>query len=134
MLRGGDVILAKVQFADSFEVKTRPGVVLFEEFNNVVAAGVTSNLNMKGIPLTRKEGAMKDSIIKLNYIFTVSNAMISKTLFRLSAEKRKIIFKELVKKLNKLNESEASSTAVASENSLAKDWNSKEDEDTFKNI
>ena len=134
MLRGGDVILAKVQFADSFEVKTRPGVVLFEEFNNVVAAGVTSNLNMKGIPLTRKEGAMKDSIIKLNYIFTVSNAMISKTLFRLSAEKRKIIFKELVKKLNKLNEGETSSTAVASENSLAKDWNSKEDEDTFKNI
>ena len=134
MPKSGDVILARVQFTDSFEVKTRPAVVLFEELGNVVAAGVTSNLNMKGIPLKRKEGAMKDSIIKLNYIFTVSNVMISKTLFHLSAEKKKIIFKELVKKLNELDEGKANSTAVASEKSLAKDWNSKEDEDSFKNI
>ena len=103
MPKSGDVILAKVQFTDTFEEKTRPAVVLFEELGNVVVAGVTSNLSMKGIPLRKKEGAMKDSVIKLNYIFTVSNAMISKILFHLSTEKKKAIFKELVKKLNELD-------------------------------
>ena len=65
MLKSGDVILAKVQFTDTFEVKIRPAVVLFEEFDNVVVAGITSNLKMEGIPLTKKEGAVKDSVIKL---------------------------------------------------------------------
>ncbi|MGB9577310.1 MAG: type II toxin-antitoxin system PemK/MazF family toxin [Candidatus Micrarchaeia archaeon] len=102
MLRPGDVVLAKVQFTDTFEVKTRPAVVLFEEFDNVVVAGVTSNLEMKGIPLTRKEGAVKDSVIKLNYIFTVSKAMISKTLFHLSPEKKKKVYSELVNRLKNL--------------------------------
>ncbi len=103
MLKAGDVILAKVQFTDTFEVKTRPAVVLFEEFDNVVIAGITSNLEMKGIPLTRKEGAIKDSIIKLNYIFTISKAMVEKNLFHLSQEKKKKIFEELTKRLSELN-------------------------------
>ena len=30
----GDVVLANVQFTDTFEIKKRPCVVLFEEFNN----------------------------------------------------------------------------------------------------
>jgi len=38
-----------VQFTDSFEIKKRPAVVLFEELTNVVVAGITSNKNMKGI-------------------------------------------------------------------------------------
>ncbi len=103
MLKAGDVILAKVQFTDTFEVKTRPAVVLFEEFDNVVIAGITSNLEMKGIPLTRKEGAIKESIIKLNYIFTISKAMVEKNLFHLSQEKKKKIFEELTKRLSELN-------------------------------
>lgn len=132
MPKRGDVVLAKVQFTDTFEAKTRPAVVLFEELGNVVVAGVTSNLSMKGIPLTKKEGAMKDSVIKLNYIFTVSNALISKVLFPLSKEKKEIIFREFVKKLSELDAGKAN--AIASEKSLAKDWNSKEDEGAFKNI
>ena len=68
MLKAGDVVLAQVQFTDTFETKVRPVLVLFEEFNNVVLAGITSNLEMKGIFLTKKEGAIKDSVIKLNYI------------------------------------------------------------------
>jgi len=40
----GEVILAEIQFTDTFEVKTRPAVVLFEEYDNVVVAGVTSSL------------------------------------------------------------------------------------------
>jgi mRNA interferase MazF len=77
-------------------------VVLFEELGNVVVAGITSNLKMKGIPLTKKEGAVKDSIIKLNYIFTISNEMASQVLFHLSTEKKKLIFDELEKRLGQL--------------------------------
>lgn len=95
----GEVVLAEIQFTDTFEVKKRPAVVLFEEYGNVVVAGVTSNLEMRGIPLTKKEGAVRDSIIKLNYIFTVSEKMVEKSLFRLSAEKRQLLVSELIKKL-----------------------------------
>ena len=99
MPKFGDVILAEIQFVDTFEVKNRPALVLFEEYGNVVVAGITSNLEMKGIPLTKREGAAKDSIIKLNYIFTISEKMIGKSLFSISAEKKKIIVSEFIKKL-----------------------------------
>lgn len=102
MLKAGDIILAKVQFTDTFEIKTRPALVLFEEFDNVIVAGITSNLSMRGIPLTKKEGAVTDSVIKLNYIFTISKAMVSKVLFHLNSKKKNIIYKELVNRLNKL--------------------------------
>jgi len=102
MLKAGDVVLTKVQFTDTFEIKKRPALVLFEEYDNIVLAGVTSNLEMKGIPLTKKEGAIKDSVIKLNYIFTVSRMMVEKTLFSLTKEKKKAVFDELVKKLGEL--------------------------------
>jgi mRNA interferase MazF len=57
----GDVILATVQFTDTNEVKIRPAVVLFEEHDNIGVAGITSNLKMKGIPLNKTEGAIKDT-------------------------------------------------------------------------
>ena len=102
MLKPGDVILSSVQFTDSNEVKVRPAVVLFEESGNVVIAGITSNIKMKGIPLTKSEGAIKDSVIKLNYIFTISNEMAYKVLFHLSKEKKQLIFDELTKRLGEL--------------------------------
>jgi hypothetical protein len=102
MLKAGDIILAKIQFTDTFEIKTRPALVLFEEMDNVVVAGITSNTKMKGIPLTKKEGAIKESVIKINYIFTISSAMVSKTLFQLNKEKKKMVFNELTKKLKEL--------------------------------
>jgi mRNA interferase MazF len=105
MLRAGDVILVSVQFTDSAEVNTRPAVVLFGERGNVVIAGITSNLKMKGIPLTKSEGAIKDSLIKLNYIFTVSAEMASKVIFHLSREKKHLMFDELNKRLGGLNTS-----------------------------
>ena len=98
----GDVILASVQFTETDEIKIRPAVVLFEEIGNVVIAGVTSNLKMKGIPLSKSEGAVKDSVIKLNYIFTISNEMANKVLFQLSKEKKQLIFSKLGKKLSGL--------------------------------
>ncbi len=102
MPNAGEVVLAKIQFTDTFEIKKRPALVLFEEFDNVVVAGITSNLEMKGISLTKKEGAIKDSIIKLNYIFTVSKVMIEKALFSLSKEKKKQVFDGLIEKLKDL--------------------------------
>lgn len=99
MHKTGDVILAHIQFTDTFEVKVRPAVVLFEEYGNIVVAGITSNLRMEGIPLTKKEGAFKDSIIKINYIFTISERMVKKYLFSLSADKKKSLVNELIKRL-----------------------------------
>ncbi len=95
----GDVVLAEVQFVDTFEIKKRPALVLFEEYGNVVVAGITSNMEMKGIPIPKKEGAVKDSVIKLNYIFTISEKMIKKALFSISAEKKKLVISELIKKM-----------------------------------
>ena len=79
--------------------KSGQRLFLFEELGNVVVAGITSNLKMKGIPLTKSEGAIKDSVIKLNYIFTISNEMANKVLFQLSKEKKQLIFDALNKKL-----------------------------------
>jgi mRNA interferase MazF len=95
----GEVILAEVQFTDTFEVKKRPAVVLFEEYGNIVVAGVTSNTKMEGLPLSVKEGAVKESVIKLNYIFTISEKMVEKVLFSLAEEKKKLLVSELTKKL-----------------------------------
>jgi len=102
MSKPGDVILVTVQFTDTNEVKTRPAIVLFEEHGNTIVAGITSNLKMKGIPLNKSEGAIKDSVIKLNYIFTVSTNMTTKTLFHLSTEKKQLIHTELTKRFSNL--------------------------------
>jgi mRNA interferase MazF len=102
MSKAGDVILAQIQFTDTFEIKKRPAVVLFEEFGNIIVAGVTSNLEMEGITLSKKEGAIKESIIKLNYIFTISPKMIAKTLFPLSKEKKDLLYQELIIRLRSL--------------------------------
>lgn len=104
MPNSGTVVLTKVQFTDTFEVKTRPAVVLFEEFDNIVVAGITSNQNMQGIPLTKKEGAVKECVIKINYIFTISKRMIEKELFSLTKEKKKLVYDALMKQLQRLSE------------------------------
>ena len=98
----GDVVLAKVQFTDTFEIKKRPALILFEEFDNIVVAGITSNPFMEGIILTKKEGVIKKSVIKLNYIFTISKMMIEKKLFSLSKQKKRNVFDNLVDKLKDL--------------------------------
>lgn len=102
MLNSGDVILTRIQFTDSFEIKVRPALILFEEFDNFVVAGITSNKSMYGISLTKEEGAIKDSVIKLNYIFTISKSLITKKLFSLSKEKKNIVFNKLVEKIQPL--------------------------------
>ncbi|MDR2719902.1 MAG: type II toxin-antitoxin system PemK/MazF family toxin [Nitrososphaerota archaeon] len=105
MFKPGDIILTAAQFTDTDEIKIRPAVVLFEEHGNIIVAGITSNLKMRGIPLSTDEGAIKNSVIKLNYIFTIANEMVTKILFHLSKEKKQVIFDELNKRLNKLQQS-----------------------------
>lgn len=99
MYKFGEIVLAEVQYTDTFETKNRPALILFEEFGNIVVAGITSNLEMKGISITKKEGLPKDSVIKLNYIFTISEKMIIKRLSKISQEKMKIVREELFSKL-----------------------------------
>lgn len=99
MLNFGDIIIAEVQYTDTFEIKTRPALVLFEEYGNVIVIGITTNPNMEGIPLTKKEGAIKNSIIKLNYIFTISEKMVEKILFLISEEKKKMVKAELIRRI-----------------------------------
>lgn len=57
-------------------------------------------MQMKGITISTKEGAAQDSIIKLNYIFTIANEAIIKTVFHLSANEKKLVFEELSKRLD----------------------------------
>ena len=102
MHRPGEVIIARVRFADDQGSKIRPALVLFEELGNVVIAGVTTNLRMKGVPISKSEGAAQDSIIKLNYIFTITNDVVLKTVFHLSSEKKRMVLNELTEKLDGL--------------------------------
>jgi len=102
-MHSGDVVLARVQYTDTFEIKKRPALVLFEEYGNVVVAGITSNRRMKGIQITKKEGAIKNSVIKLNYIFTLSSAMVEKKLFSIPRNKKKLVHDAFVRKLGNLH-------------------------------
>ena len=99
MYNFGNVVLAQVQYVDTSEVKIRPCLVLFQEEGNIIVAGITSNLKMKGILLKKNEGAIRNSVIKLNYIFTISEFMVKKYLFSITEEKKKIVSEELVKRL-----------------------------------
>ncbi|HLD97982.1 MAG TPA: type II toxin-antitoxin system PemK/MazF family toxin [Candidatus Nanoarchaeia archaeon] len=96
----GDIIITKVQFSDTFEIKKRPALVLFEEYGNVICAVITSNPYMRGIKLSKEEGLIADSVIKINYIFTVSERMIEKFLFKISNIKKETIKRELLTRLN----------------------------------
>jgi len=95
----GDVIITEVQFVDTFEVKRRPALVLFQEYGNIVSAVITRNPKMKGVSLTKSEGMAEDSVIKLNYIFTISELMVKKFLFSVSDKKKIEIKNELMRKL-----------------------------------
>ena len=54
---------------------------------------------MQGISLTKQEGMVIDSIVKLNYIMTLTELMVKKYLFSISEEKKQQIKEELCEKL-----------------------------------
>lgn len=102
MYSSGSVVIAKIQFIDTFEIKKRPVLVLYEEYGNIVVVGITSNKDMKGISLLKKDGMIKDSVIKTNYIFTISEKMIDKHLLNLNLSKRKEVYSEITKKISNI--------------------------------
>jgi mRNA interferase MazF len=95
----GDVILTEITFTDQSIAKRRPALVLFEEHDNSIVAGITSNLKMQGISLSVDEGAVRESIIKTNYLFTVGKSIIVRKLFKLKKEKKKIVCEEIKSKI-----------------------------------
>ena len=84
------MILTNIQFVDTFEIKKRPAVVLYEELDNIVVAGITSNKRMKGIQITESEGALKKSVIKMNYIFTVSRSISTSRVWSVVSQVHKL--------------------------------------------
>ncbi len=94
------VVLVEVPFVSREGVKLRPAVVLFEERDNIVIAGITSNLKMQGVFIPKEEGIVVDSVVKLNYIFTVSKQRIRKRLTHLSFEKKLEICSELANRMS----------------------------------
>ncbi|MFT4250796.1 MAG: type II toxin-antitoxin system PemK/MazF family toxin [Candidatus Woesearchaeota archaeon] len=92
----GDIILIQMQFADTLEVKLRPAVVLYQQFDNLVVAGITSNTRMKGVTVPKGVLA-KESVIKLNYVFTFSSSLVKKHLGQLSQSTWSSLRKEFMK-------------------------------------
>ena len=102
MYRSGDVVLAYVHYTDTMQVKKRPALVLYSENNNIVVAGITSNTNMEGIIICKDDGAIKDSIIKTNYIFTISSNHIIKKLFVLNQAKKQAVYNRIINSMSGL--------------------------------
>lgn len=96
MYKFGDVILARIQFVDTYEIKQRPALILFEEYENIVVAGITSNTKMRGIKI---DELPKPSIIKLNYIFTISKRMVVKKITQLPDVQKNEIKRVFIEKL-----------------------------------
>jgi hypothetical protein len=57
---------------------------------------------MKGVALTKKEGAIKDSVIKLNYIFTIPGEAVERVFFKLTKEKKREVHKALRERIKAL--------------------------------
>ncbi|HPO62069.1 MAG TPA: type II toxin-antitoxin system PemK/MazF family toxin [Candidatus Kapabacteria bacterium] len=96
----GDVILVEVPFTDTSETKLRPALVLFEKYNNVVISGITRNIDMEGIVLTKEDGVAFNSVIKMNYIFTIYKKNIKTILTHISLEKKQEVCELLKNYLN----------------------------------
>ncbi|MHA1232858.1 MAG: type II toxin-antitoxin system PemK/MazF family toxin [Candidatus Helarchaeota archaeon] len=98
----GDIVLVEIHFPNGKGSKKRPALVLFNKYNNIVVAGMTSNLKRNGIKVTAEEGCLKDSVIRLDYIFTISSNIIERKLFKLNKTKQELVFIELIKHITSL--------------------------------
>ena len=97
MLNPGTVVLAKIRFLETNESKNRPVLLLWNNNDNWVTAGITSNTSRDGIKLTKKDGVPKESVIRLDYISTILKNNIIKEFFELSKEKKKEVYQEFKK-------------------------------------
>lgn len=95
----GDIVLCWAPYVEENEMKKRPGLVLYQEYGNLVVIGITSNNEMKGITITKQEGMIVDSIIKMNYVFTIPKEAVIKELITLSQKKKEEVKNYIVNKL-----------------------------------
>ena len=82
-----DVVITRVKFTDYDDSKISPILILLEGWGGVVLAWITTNRRMNGIIISRSYEAAQDSVIKLNYIFTITNEAIIETVFHLDLKK-----------------------------------------------
>ena len=100
--KSGDIVLVNVHFTDHLEIKKRPALILYIIGNTAVIAGITSNTRSRGILITEKEGMAKDSVLKLNNVFSVDLKNLDKKYMTLNKEKRIMIANEIKEKLSQL--------------------------------
>ncbi|HRS42344.1 MAG TPA: type II toxin-antitoxin system PemK/MazF family toxin [Candidatus Diapherotrites archaeon] len=91
----GQVVLIDFPFIDNTSSKVRPALVLFSEYGNIILAAITSNKKASGIKLTKADGLLYDSTIKLNAIFTLPKEMIIMHICDLNQAKRKEVYLKL---------------------------------------
>ena len=91
----GQVVLIDFPFIDNTSSKVRPALVLFSEYGNIILAAITSNKKASGIKLTKADGLLYDSTIKLNTIFTLPKEMIIMHICDLNQAKRKEVYLKL---------------------------------------
>ncbi len=99
--KAGEVVLVNFTFIDNSESKIHPALIVFSDFNDIVLIGITSNLQMKGILLPKKDGLFKDSRLKLNYIFTMPKQSAIRRVCYLNEERKEVYLKleEMIKKI-----------------------------------
>lgn len=91
----GEIVLASVSFPNGTGIKQRPVLILFQKRKNIIVTGITSNLSREGVLIKKEEGLDKDSIVRLDYIFTIDDSNIKKKLITISESKKKEICKKL---------------------------------------
>ncbi|MHA1733388.1 MAG: type II toxin-antitoxin system PemK/MazF family toxin [Promethearchaeota archaeon] len=96
----GDIVLVEVPFPDRTGSKRRPFLVVQVSGNNVVGLAITSQLRQgpRGVLITKEEGILKDSVILLDYAFTIDRSSIEGELLRCPRTLRAAVFCELVAK------------------------------------
>ena len=100
--KAGDVVLVGVETLHATEIKKRPVLVLYDKDCNVIAAAVTKNKKIKGLSLSKGDGATINCKLSLQYIFTFSKNAVVKKLFSIKANKKKEIYKKVKKKLKEI--------------------------------
>jgi len=94
-IKAGQVVLIDFSFIDNSSSKVRPALVLYSDYDNIILAAITSNLKHSGIKLTKADGLLKDSIIKLNSIFTIPKHLIIMNVCSLNLKKRQEVYSKL---------------------------------------
>ena len=76
--------------------------MIYNKGNNIIAAAVTRNKRVKGIEVSKNDGAVMNCKISLRYIFTFSQNAVLKKLFSVKNNKKKDIYKKIKKKLKEI--------------------------------